>query len=373
MSRRTAKLLVLAVLGLALSIVAYFVPVLDWIATAQAEIETFGAWSPVLYVVLYIILTLCLVPGSAMTFTAGLLYGLERGTMISLSAATIAAVAAFVTGRYLARERIAKLVARSPRFRALDRAVEKDAWKIVLLMRLSPAFPYVLLNYAFGMTRVSLPVFTLATLIGMIPATLFLTSAAAALGEAADGARREMAQAGTSAPRALTEPRELQPGEFAASLTWLRNRQLMLWRESGHEEALEQRQIAEFARALDGRVGKGMAAPPLREGESPEAALSRVRKALDRAAAKADEAAQLLAENRVGTARDRQKAAAESFLVARGDRRAINWGLWTAIGASLLVSLAVGRIATRALRNSGTESAGGTDGPAGSPENPEGG
>ncbi|NUN47743.1 MAG: TVP38/TMEM64 family protein [Candidatus Brocadiae bacterium] len=191
MSRRTAKLLVLAVLGLALSIVAYFVPVLDWIATAQAEIETFGAWSPVLYVVLYIILTLCLVPGSAMTFTAGLLYGLERGTMISLSAATIAAVAAFVTGRYLARERIAKLVARSPRFRALDRAVEKDAWKIVLLMRLSPAFPYVLLNYAFGMTRVSLPVFTLATLIGMIPATLFLTSAAAALGEAADGARRD--------------------------------------------------------------------------------------------------------------------------------------------------------------------------------------
>ena len=151
---RALKVVVLLVAALALAAAAYFFPILDWIATAQAKIETYGAWAPVLYVFLYIVFTLCLVPGSALTFTAGLLYGPATGTAITLSASTLAECASFLVARYVARERVAK----PGRLRSSARWTAR--WRGRLENRHphpSVARPYVLLNYARHRASASRP------------------------------------------------------------------------------------------------------------------------------------------------------------------------------------------------------------------------
>ena len=90
---------------------------------------------------------------------------------VSISA-TLGATAAFLVGRYLARDAIARKIERNEKFAAIDRAVADEGWKIVLLTRLSPVFPFTLLNYAFGLTRVKLSHYVLASWIGMMPGTV---------------------------------------------------------------------------------------------------------------------------------------------------------------------------------------------------------
>jgi uncharacterized membrane protein YdjX (TVP38/TMEM64 family) len=86
--------------------------------------------------------------------------------------ATLGATAAFLVGRYLARDAIARKIEKHQSFATIDGAVADEGWKIVLLTRLSPVFPFVLLNYAFGLTRVRLSHYVLASWLGMIPGTV---------------------------------------------------------------------------------------------------------------------------------------------------------------------------------------------------------
>jgi uncharacterized membrane protein YdjX (TVP38/TMEM64 family) len=109
-------------------------------------------------------------------------------------AATLGATAAFLVGRYLARDAVARRIEASPRFRALDEAVAGEGWKIVGLARLSPVFPFNVLNYAFGVTRVPLRDFVLASWVGMLPGTVMYVYIGSVAGElatlgAADRAR----------------------------------------------------------------------------------------------------------------------------------------------------------------------------------------
>jgi uncharacterized membrane protein YdjX (TVP38/TMEM64 family) len=111
-------------------------------------------------------------PGSVLTLGAGAVFGLVKGAVLVSVAATLGATAAFLVGRYLAREWVAGKVERYPRFAAIDRAVAREGWKIVGLTRLSPVFPFNVLNYAFGLTRVSLRDYFFASWIGMMPGTV---------------------------------------------------------------------------------------------------------------------------------------------------------------------------------------------------------
>src|SRR5690606_28498352 len=113
--------------------------------------------------------TVLLIPGSALTLGAGALFGVFWGTVYASTGATLGATCAFLIGRYLARDWVAARIARRPAFVAIDRAVAEEGWKIVGLTRLSPIFPFVLLNYAFGLTRVSLRDYVFASWLGMLP------------------------------------------------------------------------------------------------------------------------------------------------------------------------------------------------------------
>lgn len=164
----TRALIGLAVLLLILLIghrAAVLVPrFLDWV-------ERLGAWGPIAFAVGYVIATIAFVPGSLLTLAAGAIFGIAKGTALVLVAATAGACAAFLVSRYLARDAIERRLAGDRRFAAIDRAVGREGRKIVFLLRLSPVFPFNLLNYALGLTKVRFADYLIASA-GMLPGTL---------------------------------------------------------------------------------------------------------------------------------------------------------------------------------------------------------
>ena len=112
------------------------------------------------------------IPGSVLTLGAGAVFGVVLGSVYVSIRATLGATAAFLVGRYLARDAIARKIEKNEKFTTIDRAVAAEGWKIVFLTRLSPVFPFTLLNYAFGLTKVRLSHYVVASWIGMIPGTV---------------------------------------------------------------------------------------------------------------------------------------------------------------------------------------------------------
>jgi uncharacterized membrane protein YdjX (TVP38/TMEM64 family) len=142
-----------------------------WLRNALQWIDGLGAVGALAFILLYIIATVAFLPGSILTLGAGVVFGVVWGSLYVFIGATIGATAAFLVGRYLARGWVAKKIAGNQKFRAIDEAVGREGLKIVLLTRLSPIFPFNLLNYAYGVTGVSLKDYVLAS-IGMIPGTI---------------------------------------------------------------------------------------------------------------------------------------------------------------------------------------------------------
>lgn len=156
-------------IALALAIAARLGDARGWLV---ATVEAIGGLGPVglaLFAGLYVVVTVLLLPAVALTLGAGAVFGAARGALAVWVGATLGATAAFLIGRYLARHWVERRLAGRPGFRAIDDAVAREGWKIVVLARLSPAFPFVLLNYAFGLTRVSLRAYVAASALGMVP------------------------------------------------------------------------------------------------------------------------------------------------------------------------------------------------------------
>lgn len=139
---------------------------------ALEKIQETGPLAPLLFIGLYVAACVFLLPGAILTLGAGAVFGVVKGAPVAWLGATLGSAAAFLVGRYFAREWVARQIAGDDRFRAIDEAVAVEGWKIVGLMRLSPVFPFNLLNYLFGITRVSFRDYALASAIGMIPGTL---------------------------------------------------------------------------------------------------------------------------------------------------------------------------------------------------------
>jgi pyruvate/2-oxoglutarate dehydrogenase complex dihydrolipoamide dehydrogenase (E3) component/uncharacterized membrane protein YdjX (TVP38/TMEM64 family) len=134
-------------------------------------VESLGAIGPVVFIAGYALAVVGFVPGSILTLAAGAIFGVLEGTLYVFLAATLGATGAFLVSRYLARRAVERRLDGNERFAAIDRAVGAQGRKIVFLLRLSPIFPFNLLNYALGLTRVRLVDYAFASL-GMIPGTL---------------------------------------------------------------------------------------------------------------------------------------------------------------------------------------------------------
>ena len=157
-----------------------------------AWISGLGSVAPLMFIVIYILACVLLLPGSILTLGAGAVFGVIKGSIAVSVGSTLGATCAFLVGRYLARNWVSGKIAENEKFKAIDDAVAREGWKIVLLTRLSPIFPFNLLNYAFGLTKVSLKQYFLASWIGMIPGTImyvYIGSLAGDLASIGTGAR----------------------------------------------------------------------------------------------------------------------------------------------------------------------------------------
>ena len=173
LSRRGhTKLLVLLGLLVAVIAVGVFTDIPTQFNNLNASIDLLGFWGPVLFVAVYSTAAVFFIPASVLTLAAGAKFGLVLGTVYVSMASTLAATVSFLIGRYLARDWVAKKINGSPRFAAMDRAVAEAGWKIVALTRLSPVFGFALVNYGYGLTKVKLREYVLASWLCMLPGTI---------------------------------------------------------------------------------------------------------------------------------------------------------------------------------------------------------
>lgn len=139
--------------------------------TLRTWIGSFGIWAPVVYMLVYTIAPALFLPGLPITIVGGILFGPLWGVVYTIIGSTAGACVAFLVSRYLAREWVGGRL-KSPRWRRLDEGVEKHGWKVVAFTRLIPLFPFNLLNYAFGLTRISFRQYALTTFLCMLPACI---------------------------------------------------------------------------------------------------------------------------------------------------------------------------------------------------------
>ncbi len=165
----------------------------DAIPRFASWVEGLGALGPAVFIAGYAAAVVAFAPASLLTLAAGAIFGVLEGTVYVFVAASLGACLAFLVARHAARPLVERRVAGNPRFAAIDRAIGQQGRRIVFLLRLSPAFPFNLLNYALGLTRVRLGDYALACL-GMLPGTLAYVYSGSLLGDVA-------AAAGGAAPQ----------------------------------------------------------------------------------------------------------------------------------------------------------------------------
>jgi uncharacterized membrane protein YdjX (TVP38/TMEM64 family) len=143
----------------------------EFLQNALQWINSLGAIGGIVFIGIYIIATLAFLPAALLTLGAGVIFGVTWGSVYVFIGATLGAIAAFLGGRYLAQGWVKEKISSYKKFAIIDKAVSKEGLKIVLLVRLSPLFPFNLLNYAFGITSVSFQDYLIGS-VGMIPGTI---------------------------------------------------------------------------------------------------------------------------------------------------------------------------------------------------------
>jgi uncharacterized membrane protein YdjX (TVP38/TMEM64 family) len=165
---RAASLLVILAGG---ALLLRALPVEAAFLRLEGVAKTLGWLGLVAYGAAYVLAALAFVPGSALTLGAGAIFGPFRGLAVVSLASTASAAVAFLIARHLARHRVESLARSYPRFRAIDAAIAEGGWKVVALLRLSPAMPFSAGNYLFGLTGVGYWPYVLASWVAMLPGT----------------------------------------------------------------------------------------------------------------------------------------------------------------------------------------------------------
>lgn len=177
----------------AIAVAAWLLPIAEWTVRLAEQARDTGAAGVAIFVMAYIVSTVALLPGSILTLAAGFAYGPVWGVAIASPASVAGATAAFLLGRTVLREWAERKIGESARVRAIDAAVARQGFTLVLLLRLSPLFPFNVLNYALSLSRVRLRTYVVASFIGMLPGTalyVYLGSLAPAAAELASGSQR---------------------------------------------------------------------------------------------------------------------------------------------------------------------------------------
>ncbi|MBL0312124.1 MAG: TVP38/TMEM64 family protein [Holophagaceae bacterium] len=183
MTARTKALLALAMVILVF-IAARFLPLQAWLQGFSSWVGGAGALGVLAFIVIYALLAGVGFPALPLTLAAGVIYGPLKGTLVVSPASTLGALLAFLLGRGFFRDWVRSKASSDARLGALDAAVAKEGWRLVALLRLSPAFPFNVLNMTLGATGMALLPYLLASWIAMLPGTFLFVSLGAAAGQA---------------------------------------------------------------------------------------------------------------------------------------------------------------------------------------------
>jgi uncharacterized membrane protein YdjX (TVP38/TMEM64 family) len=193
-----AQLCGLIVVAVALFTLSRFFPIVDILAAIQLRVMQWGAWSAICYPLLYACCNVLLLPGGVLSIGAGFFFGLWWGFLIALLGNVAGAAISFFISRWIGRQWLRPKLLRNRTLMALEPAVEREGWKIILLSQLHPLFPTSLLNYLYGLTQIRFRTCMLWIAIGQAPG-LFLYSYLGTLG-----------QLGLNLARGKTHPRAIE-------------------------------------------------------------------------------------------------------------------------------------------------------------------
>ncbi|MGE0862942.1 MAG: TVP38/TMEM64 family protein [Vicinamibacterales bacterium] len=146
-------------------------PVAQWTIALADRLRSMGWAGIALFIAIYVVAEVALLPGSLFTLAAGFAYGPVGGLLVASPASVLAATVAFLLGRTVLRDWIRTRMHRYPKARALDTAIGRNSFKLILLLRLSPVIPFNVLNYALGLTEAKVGRYVVASFVGMLPGT----------------------------------------------------------------------------------------------------------------------------------------------------------------------------------------------------------
>jgi len=168
----TSRIAFLVAIIIALFLATRFLPVQQWLRSFNDWVGQMGTVGILAFIVVYVLATVLMAPGSILTIGAGFAFGLWKGFLAVSAGATLGASLAFLVARFIARAKIEAIAQRNEKFRKIDNAVGQQGARLIFLLRLSPVVPFNLSNYFYGLTGVKFWPYVLASWIGMMPGTL---------------------------------------------------------------------------------------------------------------------------------------------------------------------------------------------------------
>lgn len=187
--RNVGKLVGIGLTLLAIAAVAYLTGLWDYLSLDNLNrlrdwINGFGAIAPVVFIVVYATAVVAFLPATPLTLAAGLVFGAVWGTLWAWIGAVLGSTLAFLAGRYAARGLVENWKQNNERVKRLDEGVEKHGWRMLLITRLVPVFPFSLQNYVYGLTKIGLGTYVLLTAVCIVPGAAVYTFAGGSLATA---------------------------------------------------------------------------------------------------------------------------------------------------------------------------------------------
>ncbi|MGE3818078.1 MAG: TVP38/TMEM64 family protein [Isosphaeraceae bacterium] len=174
------KVIAFLVVVTALAVLARQAATPEAMTNLDRRVASLGPWGPLAFGLAYAVATIALLPGAPLTIAAGATFGPVLGAAVASTGATVGAAGAFLIARHLARDAVASAVGRDRRWSALDAAIERGGWKVVALLRLSPAVPFNVQNYLYGLTAIRFWPCVLTSWVAMLPGAFLYASIGAA-------------------------------------------------------------------------------------------------------------------------------------------------------------------------------------------------
>lgn len=180
------RIIISAIIVLIVLLIAYRLGIIDYIGIGSFNIlnsfiESFGIMAPIIYIIIYVITAVFLLPAFPLIVLSAVLFDPVPAIIYASIGSTLGAIMAFLVGRYLMRSKVEEWMIRNERIRKIDIGVKKYGWRMLILTRTLPVFPYNIQNYAYGLTKINILTFSILSFVFKLPTIIAYILAAASI------------------------------------------------------------------------------------------------------------------------------------------------------------------------------------------------